>query len=119
MEETRSTLQFASRAKLVKTHACVNEVMDEGAKIRRLQRELEELRKEYNQLKEGGAAGVQSNSSDPSNTTGIDSEKNELRVRLGEVEKEKAAQEVFSILFYSVRFIPSNCESYLWGFFPQ
>lgn len=44
LEETRSTLQFASRAKLVETHATVNEVLDDSAQIRRLKREVEELR---------------------------------------------------------------------------
>jgi centromeric protein E len=43
LEETRSTLQFASRAKLVVTHATVNEVVDEAAQIRRLKREIEVL----------------------------------------------------------------------------
>ena len=38
------TLQFASRAKLVTTNATVNEVLDEGALLRRLQRELVELK---------------------------------------------------------------------------
>jgi centromeric protein E len=45
LEETRSTLQFASRAKLVKTRAQVNEVMDDRSVIRRLQRELAEARR--------------------------------------------------------------------------
>jgi chromosome segregation ATPase len=40
LEETRSTLSFASRAKLVKTNAKVNEVLDDQSLIRRLQREL-------------------------------------------------------------------------------
>jgi len=40
LEETRSTLQFASRAKLVKTRAIVNEVLDERSMIKKLQREL-------------------------------------------------------------------------------
>lgn len=44
LEETRSTLQFASRAKLVKTNAQVNEVLDDRSIIRRLQRELAEAR---------------------------------------------------------------------------
>ena len=44
LEETRSTLQFASRAKLVKTRAQVNEVMDERSLIKKLQRELKEAR---------------------------------------------------------------------------
>lgn len=43
-DETRSTLQFASGAKLVKTHATVNEVVDEATQIRRLKREVELLR---------------------------------------------------------------------------
>jgi len=42
LEETRSTLQFASRAKLVKTQAQVNEVMDDRSLIKKLQRELKE-----------------------------------------------------------------------------
>ena len=42
--QTRSTLQFASRAKLVTTNATVNEVLDESAKMKRLMKELEELR---------------------------------------------------------------------------
>jgi len=45
LEETRSTLQFASRAKLVKTKPQVNEVLDDSSLIKRLQRELAETRK--------------------------------------------------------------------------
>lgn len=45
LEETRSTLQFASRAKLVKTKPQVNEVLDDSSLITRLQRELAEIRK--------------------------------------------------------------------------
>lgn len=45
LEETRSTLQFAQRAKLVKTNAQVNEVLDDRSIIRRLQRELAESRR--------------------------------------------------------------------------
>eukprot|EP00536_Pseudo-nitzschia_multiseries_P008863 jgi/Psemu1/297078/fgenesh1_pm.234_\ len=45
LEETRSTLQFASRAKLVKTNAQVNEVLDERSMIRRLQKELAEAKR--------------------------------------------------------------------------
>ena len=44
LEETRSTLQFASRAKLVETHATVNEVLDDAAQIRRLQKEVDILK---------------------------------------------------------------------------
>ena len=45
LEETRSTLLFASRAKLVKTRAQVNEVLDDRSLIRRLQRELAEAKR--------------------------------------------------------------------------
>jgi chromosome segregation ATPase len=45
LEETRSTLLFASRAKLVKTRAQVNEVLDDRSLIKRLQRELAEARR--------------------------------------------------------------------------
>lgn len=45
LEETRSTLLFASRAKLVKTRAQVNEVLDDRSLIRRLQKELAEARR--------------------------------------------------------------------------
>ncbi|CAB9497188.1 Kinesin-like protein [Seminavis robusta] len=46
LEETRSTLLFAQRAKLVKTRAQVNEVLDDRSIIRRLQRELAEARRQ-------------------------------------------------------------------------
>ena len=55
LEETRSTLLFASRAKLVKTNAQINEVLDDRSIIRRLQRELALAR---NQQHSGGN-GVQ------------------------------------------------------------
>jgi len=45
LEETRSTLQFASRAKLVKTRAVVNEVLDDRALIKKLQKELSDARR--------------------------------------------------------------------------
>jgi centromeric protein E len=45
IEETRSTLKFASRAKLVQVHAKKNEVMDDRSLIKRLQRELAAAKK--------------------------------------------------------------------------
>jgi hypothetical protein len=45
LEQTRSTLMFASRVKLVKTRAQVNEVLDDKSLIKRLQRELAEARR--------------------------------------------------------------------------
>ena len=53
LEETRSTLQFASRAKLVKTRAQVNEVLDERSMIRRLQKELADMKRQA-AIGEGG-----------------------------------------------------------------
>jgi len=44
LEETRSTLQFASRAKLVKTKTQVNEIMDDRSLIKKLERELNEAK---------------------------------------------------------------------------
>jgi len=46
-EETRSTLQFASRAKLVKTRAHINEVLNDRALIKKLQRELASIKGTY------------------------------------------------------------------------
>mmetsp|Transcript_32099 Transcript_32099/g.39382 ORF Transcript_32099/g.39382 Transcript_32099/m.39382 type:complete len:620 (+) Transcript_32099:280-2139(+) len=51
IEETRSTLKFASRAKLVKTKAQKNEVIDDRALIKRLQKELTRLRNEMEEQK--------------------------------------------------------------------
>lgn len=44
VEETRSTLKFAARAKLIQTEAKINEVVDDGVVIKRLQGELNEAR---------------------------------------------------------------------------
>jgi len=52
IEETRSTLRFASRAKLVQTEATVNEVIDDTAMIRKLQGELIETRNVLGAMKE-------------------------------------------------------------------
>ena len=45
MEETRSTLKFASRAKMVHLKAVKNEVLDDRALIRTLQKQLAEAKK--------------------------------------------------------------------------
>eukprot|EP01041_Mallomonas_annulata_P002987 gene2987-5859_t len=83
LEETRSTLQFASRAKLVTTNAVVNEVLDEAAKIRRLTKEL-------NDLKERQHAGGVSDA----DYSRIEAEKAELLSRLMCVQEEKELQRV-------------------------
>ena len=51
LEETRSTLQFASRAKLVKTRAQVNEIMDDRSLLKKLQRVLNHERDSMEQMK--------------------------------------------------------------------
>ncbi|GMF38162.1 unnamed protein product [Phytophthora fragariaefolia] len=48
IEETKSTLQFAARAKDVRTTATVNEVLDDQTQLRRLKREVRELKKLVN-----------------------------------------------------------------------
>lgn len=45
LEETRSTFQFASRAKEIKTRAVVNEVVDDKTQIRRMSQELAALKR--------------------------------------------------------------------------
>ena len=51
LEETRSTLKFASRAKLVMMTPKVNEVLDDSAKIKKLEAELAAAKKELEELK--------------------------------------------------------------------
>jgi centromeric protein E len=48
IEETKSTLQFAARAKDIQTTATVNEVLDDQTQLRRLKREVHELKKLVN-----------------------------------------------------------------------
>jgi chromosome segregation ATPase len=55
LEETRSTLKFATRAKKVKTRPKVNKIMDDKSKIKALERELEAAKLE---LVSAGAANV-------------------------------------------------------------
>lgn len=50
-EETRSTLKFAARAKLVQVKPEVNEILDDSATIKKLQRELAETKREIDELK--------------------------------------------------------------------
>ncbi|RLN20880.1 hypothetical protein BBJ28_00004867 [Nothophytophthora sp. Chile5] len=45
LEETKSTLQFAARAKDIQTSATVNEVLDDQTQLRRLKREVHDLKK--------------------------------------------------------------------------
>lgn len=52
LEETRTTLKFAARAKLVQVKPQINEVMDDSALIRKLQEELSQVRKQMEKMKE-------------------------------------------------------------------
>jgi len=81
LEETRSTLQFASRAKLVTTHATVNEVLDEAAKIKRLEREVNLLREHQRMHMQGGPSSAEL----------------ELLEKVHVLESEKETYEVFLI----------------------
>ncbi len=46
----RPSLRFASQAKTIKTHATINEVLDDQAKMAKLKRELAEREKEKLEL---------------------------------------------------------------------
>lgn len=55
LEETRSTFQFAARAKEIKTRATVNEVLDDKAQLRRMSQELAQLKRQH---AEGGSGSA-------------------------------------------------------------
>jgi centromeric protein E len=96
IEETRSTLQFASRAKLVKTHATVNEVVDDATKLKRLKTELEQLKDK--QRLSGGMTEEEG--------ARIEYEKKNLLSRLETLQREKDQQKVIrfiSFCLYSQR----------------
>lgn len=56
LEETRSTFQFASRAKEIKTRAVVNEVVDDKTQIRRMSQELAALKRKHAEQQAAAAA---------------------------------------------------------------
>ncbi len=58
LEETRSTFQFASRAKEIKTRAVVNEVVDDKTQIRRMSQELAALKRKHAEQQAAAAAAV-------------------------------------------------------------
>ena len=55
LEETRSTFQFAARAKEIKTRATVNEVLDDKAQLRRMSQELAQLKRQHAEGDSGNA----------------------------------------------------------------
>ena len=52
LEETRSTLKFAARAKLIQMKPKVNEVIDDAGMIKRLRAKLEAARRQIDELRE-------------------------------------------------------------------
>ena len=90
VEETKSTLLFAQRAKTVKTCAEVNEILDDAAMLKRLRRDLKKAQTELESLKEG-----------KQNTNAIEEmkvrekrsmeERERLEAQLSKLEKEKEA----------------------------
>jgi centromeric protein E len=48
--QTKSTLEFAARAKSIVQHAHVNEILDERAQMNRLRKEITDLQKQVNQF---------------------------------------------------------------------
>lgn len=90
-------MQFASRAKLVKTNATVNEILDESAKIKRLTKELNDLKEK--QAVEGLTDGDRAR---------LEAEREELLSRLESLEHEKDEQKVCSapcLVNYVVRYV--------------
>ena len=85
MEETRSTLQFASRAKLVQTKATVNEVIDDRAQLRRLQRELSALKQKHLMMEQAAALGNTDKENENDNETG----ENSIKSKVAQLEVEK------------------------------
>ena len=53
VEETVSTLKFASRAKSIKNNAIVNEIMSDDALLKRYRKEINELKRQKDMLESG------------------------------------------------------------------
>jgi len=62
-EETRTTLRFAYRAKLIRVTPKVNEILDDGAKIKKLEKELAKARKMIESLRGQTSSPLEFNSS--------------------------------------------------------
>lgn len=83
-------MQFASRAKLVVTHAVVNEIVDEGAQIRKLTKELNLLKEKQSSMGVGEVEYAR-----------VEAEKDELRKKLFALENEKNLQLVWIVNIFS------------------
>ena len=103
VEETKSTLLFAQRAKTVKTCAEVNEILDDAAMLKRLRRDLKKAQAELESLKESNQ-----------NTDAIEEmkvrekrsmeERERLEAQLSKLEKEKEAA-MRTLVCSSVEFV--------------
>ena len=89
MEETRSTLQFASRAKLVQTKATVNEVIDDRAQLRRLQRELSALKQKHLMMEQAVASGNTEKNIDKENQNENNGGESSIKIKVAQLEVEK------------------------------
>ena len=71
MDETISTLKFASRAKRIKNTARVNEVLDNKALLARYKLEIRQLRSKLSHFESGAATAPRAGVSIPANTAVI------------------------------------------------
>lgn len=76
--------------KLVKTHATVNEVVDDATRVKRLKRELEQLKDKQQRLSSGMSEEEGAR---------IEDEKNDLLTRLAALQREKDQQKVLCFTF--------------------
>ncbi|KAK9108946.1 hypothetical protein Sjap_017006 [Stephania japonica] len=90
MEETHSTLKFASRAKRVEIFASCNRIIDEKSLIKKYQREISSLKQELDRLKRGMLSGV-SNEEVISLRQKLEEGQVKMQSRLEEEEEAKAA----------------------------
>ncbi|KAI0559378.1 Kinesin motor [Gracilaria domingensis] len=90
MEETLSTLKFASRAKRVTNHAETNEFLDDRAKLRRAEKQIAYLKKEMKRLKSFVAANSSQTSAEEAQAEG-EKQRWELKV-------EKTVSEILSLM---------------------
>ena len=90
IEETKSTLLFAQRAKTVKTCAEVNEILDDAAMLKRLRRDLKKAQQELESLKDGKQNEDTIEEMRVREKRSIE-ERERLEAQLSKLEKEKEA----------------------------
>lgn len=90
IEETKSTLQFAQRAKTVKTCAEVNEILDDAAMLKRLRKDLKKAQIELESLREGNQNADTIEEMRVREKRSLE-ERERLEAQLSKLESEKAA----------------------------